>query len=383
MRKPQLTMSLLSAYSKALYELRFSPMCKPAAEVAGVTKLESHSTRARVMLMWRVVSGFAKWGPREVELIYQSTLDSISEAYDPFHYPVSELMLAARGDIWEAGLAPEVVRQAIDKGSKWVEPAKPPASETLVLGGEISQLGQESHGACITKALQSQGIQGEMWVVPTGALAYALGARDVAVGQARRIVNGLFEAKVTTVVADGPETVWALQKIYPTLGVALPDQVKVKLYSELLNGPQSKPSSKLGRVLVHDSRPACLIADRMPNHLAILPGYHDNEEAFGAGRVYDAPRHLIDAYGGQRVFTTWTRGLSRSSGSDDGLWLTYPDLARELAVARLAEAEQAGAELIVTDSPLAANILHENRNTQRVQAKCLAEIVANDSHTSR
>jgi hypothetical protein len=371
-------MSRLSGHSKALYELRFSPMCKPAAEVAGVTKLESHSTRARVLLMWRVASGFAKWGPREVELMYQSTLDSISEAFDPFHYPVSELMLAARGDIWDAGQAPEVVREAIDKGSQWLEPAKPLASEVLVLGGEISQLGQKGDGGCITKALQKQEIRSATWVVPTGALAYSLGAQGIASDQARRVVDGLVKANVRTVVADGPETAWVLQKIYPILGIALPAQVKVKLLSELLSGPTSKPSSKLGRVLYHDSRPACLIAERMPNHLAILPGYHDNEEAFGAGKVYDAPRRLIDAYGGERVFTTWTRGLSRSAGSDDGLWLTYPDLARELAVARLSEAEQAGAELIVTDSPLAANILHQNRNSHRIQVKYLAEIVAND-----
>ncbi len=33
-------MSYLEAHEKELYELRFSPMCKPAAEVANLTQLE-------------------------------------------------------------------------------------------------------------------------------------------------------------------------------------------------------------------------------------------------------------------------------------------------------------------------------------------------------
>ena len=75
----------LSAFKKELYELRFSPMCKPAAEVANITNLESHSVRARIMMLWRIAEGIIDWGSREVEIIYQSTLDSISEAFDIFH----------------------------------------------------------------------------------------------------------------------------------------------------------------------------------------------------------------------------------------------------------------------------------------------------------
>jgi hypothetical protein len=79
-------------------------MCKPAAEVANLTQLESHTTRARTMMLWRIAEGLIEWTPCEVALVYESTLDSISEAFDVFHYPVSQYMLAARADIWEAGL---------------------------------------------------------------------------------------------------------------------------------------------------------------------------------------------------------------------------------------------------------------------------------------
>ena len=104
----------LEAHKQALYELRFSPMCKPAGEVANLTQLESHTTRSHVMMMWRIAAGHLDWGEREAELIYESTLDSISEAFDVFHYPVSQYMLDARAEIWESGLAPEPVVEAVN-----------------------------------------------------------------------------------------------------------------------------------------------------------------------------------------------------------------------------------------------------------------------------
>jgi hypothetical protein len=109
------TMSHLEAYQKELFEIRFSPMCKPAGEVANFTQLESHMTRARMMMLWQIVKGQITWTPRRVELVYQSTLDSISEAFDMFHYPISDFMLAARADIWEAGLTPHSVKQVVRK----------------------------------------------------------------------------------------------------------------------------------------------------------------------------------------------------------------------------------------------------------------------------
>jgi hypothetical protein len=365
----------LSEFANDLYQLRFSPMCKPAAEVAGVTKLESHSTRGRVLLMWRVASGLCKWGPREVEIIYQSTLDSISEAFDLFHYPVSEFMLAARAEIWESGGAPEAVKNAVKGGSTLTEPRDPPLTETIILGGEISQLGDTQQLLSITTALEREGITAPTWVVPTGALAYVLGARQIAVEQGTRVVHGLVSANVKTVITDGPETAWALRKIYPQLGISLPETLEVRLLSEVLASGVQQTGRILPKVFVHDSRAACLIADRMADHLAVLPGYRESEDAFGLGEVYEAPRRLIDRFGAERVFSSWTRSLAKSCGSDDGLWLTYPNLAADLAAARLNEVDRLGADLLVTDSPLAAAFLRQQRKQYRVKIASLTEIL--------
>ena len=349
-------------------------MCKPAAEVANVTKLESHSTRGRVMMMWRIAEDMITWQRREVELVYQSTLDSISEAFDVFHYPLSQYMLDARADIWEAGLAPACVTEAVEASTS--EPQQMPSeATTLLLAGEIAQLGDTALLPPMEAALKNAGVQARSWVVSTGALAYALGAFNVAKVQAEHVVEHIEAGGIQTIIADGPETAWALTKIYPALGIDLPNGVTVTFLSTVL-APPPQASLNLGKVLVHDSRPACLIADQMAISLAILPGYREDEAVFGLGEVYEAPRRLLDSLGVERVFSTWTRSLAKSSGADDGLWLTYPDLAAGLARERLDYAIRLDATAIVTDSPLAASSLARHAAERNVQVKLLAELLA-------
>jgi hypothetical protein len=219
-------------------------------------------------------------------------------------------------------------------------------------------------------------VQAAPWLAPTGTLPYVLGARDVAVSQAESVAAGIATSGAQQVIADGPETAWALTKIYPDLGVNLPDGVDVRLLSEVLLTAAGLQPGNLGRVCVHDSRPSCLIADRMSTHLPVMPGYSEDESEFGSGAVYEAPRQIVDLLGGQRVFGAWTRALAKSCGADDGLWLTYPGLALGLSAQRLVYARQLSAEMIVTDSPLCASWMQQAAGTANISVRWLPELLA-------
>lgn len=367
-------MSRLAVHQKDLYELRFSPMCKPAGEVANLTQLESHTTRARTMMLWRIAVAHLDWGAREAELLYQSTLDSISEAFDVFHYPISRMMLDARADVWDMGKAPTPVRQAVEFAvGLGVGPAPRPISDTLLLGGELIQLPEPDRFLTILEAAE---VPAALWLAPTGALAYALGARDIACSQAQAVVDGIAASGARRVIADAPETAWALTKIFPHLGFKLPDGVEVRLLSQVLLEKTHARPADLGWVYVHDSRPACLIAERMSTHRPVLPGYSEDETEFGLGEVYEAPRRIVDLLGGQRVYNTWTRALAKSCGADDGLWLTFPDLARGLARQRLEQARQLQAGAIITDSLLCAAWLQQAPDRAGAAVRWLPELFA-------
>jgi len=365
-------MSRLLEYQQALYELRFSPMCKPAAEVANLTQLESHSVRSRTMMMWRINAGHLAWGQREVELLYESTLDSISEAFDVFHYPISQYMLDARADVWEAGLAPQNIKNIVENEAKKLPGSTPRANKSaLCIAGEIFQLEDSRYLNTLEACLQDIPV----WSAPTGVLPYVLGARDAARAQAEQIVKGIVDSGVKSVIVDGAETAWGLLKVYADLGVEFPKDVDIQLLSVYLVKNASFKMDVIGKTLIHDSRPACLIAEKMPNHLAVIPGYLADETVFGEGQVFDAPRQLVDTVGAERVFGNWTRCLAKSCGADDGLWLTYPKLAQGLVRQQLDYAKELGAEVIISASPLCADYLSKNAGDDDVPVVWLPELI--------
>jgi hypothetical protein len=355
-------MNRLEAHKKDLYSLRYSSMCKPACEVANFTQLESHTTRARTLMLWRIAAGYLSWGPGEVEILYQSTLDSISEAFDIFHYPISRYILDARADVWDAELAPECVKRAVkvEEEEFMQMPLPLPADGALLIAGEIAQLGKSASDRFLSALhafLKGAKLEIPIWMARTGALAYALGAREVARQHAEYIVDVIKTSQVRTIIIDGPETEWSVLKLFPELGATLPEKVQVKSLDEFLIERHPLFRQPSGTAFVHDSRPAYFLAERLPGHLAVLPNNIDDETVLGDGWIYQAPRRLLDNMSIQRVFGTWTRGLAKSCGADDGLWMTYPDLAAGLARQRLNYARSLGASFIVTSSPLCANFL--------------------------
>ena len=346
----------LSEYEQILYGCRFCPMCKPAAEVGNLTQLESHSTRGRALLLWRTAKGLAALSPRDAQLLYQSTLDSISQAWCINHYPVAEYVAAARRELVSQGLAPEQVAEVLGRNSR---ADSCPKAETVLLAGEISQLDDPPAADPAVKLLEACGETAKVFVSPTGALAYALGDVESAEEQARRTLEALQKAGVKRVVADGPQTLFALRVLYPLLGVQLPQKLEVLSLAELAEpiAAKNKLATELNgdrAVFFHDSRSACYLAEELATDEVIQPAFCDSEEYSGYGEVYARPRRILDALGVRRASSVWTKSLSRSTGADDGLWLTYPELAAGLAEMRLDHIRSLGAQVIVTDSVLDA-----------------------------
>lgn len=371
---------MLKQYEDKLYGCRFCPMCKPAGEVANLTQFESHTTRAHAMMLWRTLQGVIDWTPRAVELLYQSTLDSISEAWCVSHYPVSAYVLAARAEVYAAGLAPEAVRQALVSAPVTVDGSW----DALFLASEIAEWGDEALAQPALSLLQQAGAAPRPVFAHSGALAYALGAHDLAQDQAAQVAALIRDSGAQTVIADSPQTLWALRRVYPALGVELPVGTAVVSLFEYLAG--ALRAGKLtvkhqagGRALFHDSRAAALLADALPLAETIQPGYVGDEDKLGTGAIYDAPRVLVQALGIDMLYSVWTRALSRSSGADDALWRTYPTLADGLARQRLQAARDLGANLVITDSALHAAHLRRFAGEFDLQVRWLAELLVGGS----
>ena len=347
----------LAEHAEALANCRFCPMCKPVGEVSSLLQVESHTTRARAMMLWRIQAGFQEWTPRAAELLYRSTLDGISEAWCVSHQPVSAYMLAARAEVWANGWAPAAVSEAVRRlppPAQGMEPAG-----YVLVAGELAEAGEPQRAERVAGAL---GVDGVL-IAPVGATAYALGARDHALAQAEAAARVLAEAGARSVVCDGPQTLWMLRRGWTELGLQYrPTQIR-SLAEAIAAGSAVTPPPG-SRVWLSDSRAATFLADQLVDSVALQPGFDGPEEALGRGEVFDQLRDLIDSAGLNRLWTRWQRCLARSTGGDDGLWATYPELAERLARSTLDQAIAAAADLVVVDSPIASLQLERTRRNE-------------------
>ncbi len=377
----------LSSYKDDLFSCRFCPMCKPAAEVANVTLIESYSTRARAMMLWRVVSGIAGFTARDTEIIYQSTLDSISQAWCVNHYPVSEYLTAARAEIFRKGLAPEQVKNALNNYTARTESAyenqgfRPAdqAGDAIILASEAAEIGGEKLLKPVLSVLEKAGVPAKTLLIESGAMAYSLGALELASKQALRVIGLIKKTGTEKVITDGPRAMYAIKYIYPLLDIPWPEHIAVtsvseELYSAVTGGKLKRAVTAGSRIIFHDSRSACALADELAEDQAIQPGFQGPEIVLGRGEIFEAPRRLADLLGMERIFSVWSRTFCKSCGADDGLWLTYPELAADLAEQRLRDAENLGAEMIVTDSLLCAEHLKSVRLADSVGIRWLPEL---------
>ena len=339
-------------YEKYLWGCRFCPMCKPASDTANVTFLECHSARAHAMIIWRASNGIKEYTDKDIELLYKTNLDGVSEAFCVDHYPVTSYMLAARQDIVEAGREPQVVKNVFDRFGREqrIETKNVKKGGAVVLCSEALSFGYD-------KATERVGALAEK--TGAGVIAgyggvdhYVLGNTQKAVDEASALVKAIADSQAKTVIADGSETWFALTKLYPELGVKLPEGVKVVNMNDFaFDGKDISKTAITGKnVFVHDARASYFLRDENTDEKVIMPDFFGPEELLGTGRVFDAPREIVDKMGAKRLFSVWSRAMARAMGMDDALYLTYPELAVKIAAKRIKEIAGLNAEYIVTDS---------------------------------
>ncbi|MEO8756002.1 MAG: hypothetical protein ABI624_25365, partial [Casimicrobiaceae bacterium] len=129
-------------------------------------------------MLWRIASGQVPWTVRAAELLHEGTLDSTSEAFDPYHAPYTQIMLDARADAWDAGCAPAWVQAAVDQ----LDPAQGapsigagPAGADLLVASELHYAAAGSVQSTLD-ALERQRCPAVALVTGGGAIAWALGA---------------------------------------------------------------------------------------------------------------------------------------------------------------------------------------------------------------
>lgn len=169
-----------------------------------------------------------------------------------------------------------------------------------------------------------------------GSINLRVGAEDIFKELVEHNFSVFKDAEVNTIVTTCAGCFKTLKNDYPKYLKEWDFKVlhSIEMIDDFINSGKIKINKKIdGVITYHD-----------PCHL----GRHSG--------VYDAPRNIIDAIRkDEYVEMRRNRNYSYCCGAGGGVKSAFPDLALEIAVERLQEAEETGANILTTTCPFCLN----------------------------
>jgi len=108
----------IDSYKDTINACRFCFMCRHLSAAGNVTFRESDTPRGRALLTAKMAKNLRELHPDFVDAFYRAELSAANRFHCVSHYDEAGLILAARRDIVEAGLAPENVKKLAAKLKK-------------------------------------------------------------------------------------------------------------------------------------------------------------------------------------------------------------------------------------------------------------------------
>lgn len=348
---------------------RYCWMCRQACPVGHVTARETYTPHAWALVIESVARKQLSWTRETADVMYACADCGLCQAHCATDQPLPDAIVATRTELASAGIAPpavyEVDRQLKAHGGAY-GPAAPQggvekAATVLFVGDAAPHFGAASVAAA-RKLLQAAGAAapaiGEGRA--TGLLASTLGLRDTAVALARTVVDEVKASGAKEVLVLGPGDRWAFEHVYPKrLGVAWPEGVAIREVTDVLAASHAG-----GRLRIRQA-PEGTYAYHDPCHTPRLDPARKSARALLAA--------ALGPSGAKNLFFRERR--SHPCGATGGLEFTRPQLADQLADARLDDAKRAGASCLVTDDPLCLHQL-ASRAGGGVTVKGLYELLA-------
>jgi Fe-S oxidoreductase len=223
-------------YNDAIQNCRFCFMCRHLSGVANVTFSEADTPRVRAAAMYTISNKPEELASADfIRNMYDSDLSKACTYHCVSHYPETDLVLAARRDIVEAGLAPANVKALADEFE---------ASAGWSVKGTGNVLYFEDRYTAETPAIAKNFARfagGKFRTVTGGCIGRALcvlGYADRSKKVAERFTGFVHETGAKTLVVSNPAAYDMLMNVYKEYGVKL--KVKAQHSSEFILGLKKK-----------------------------------------------------------------------------------------------------------------------------------------------
>ncbi len=335
---------------------RYCLMCRHVCPVERVTKNEATSPHGWALLVASVQRGLVDWNAETVDTLYKCADCGLCRANCVTDRPLPAAIVAARASVVQGGAMPESVVQVdkllLEHGTPYPVSTPQQGATYPVSTTKMGSIGLYVGAATAYKSpagveashrlMQLAGYEPTALDIDRSGvyLPYTLGLWDTARMLAEETVRAIKDAGVSEVITLSNEDTHAFLHIYPQLGVALPEGLTVRQFSEWLwemveAGKLRLRPLELEGAVYHD---AC--------HTPRSP----------EGGI--AARKLVKALTGHAPGEMFWRGRQAAPcGAVGGFEFTQPALAEALSRARVQEARQLGATAIITDDPQCASQL--------------------------
>ncbi|UCD42758.1 MAG: (Fe-S)-binding protein [Chloroflexota bacterium] len=347
---------------------RYCLMCRHIASVEYVTHKETLSPHGWALVIASVKRGLLKWDADTVDAIYSAPDHGNSRAHCVTGQPLPEAIAAVRAEIVSQQLAPPVVYDLDESLREYGTPyaqRKPgvvpnEGGVALFVGDEAQYLWPKTLSV-VSDMLVSIGINPIMIGLGrnNGYLASSLGLPDTARQLAEATLEELKTSGASRMMVLSPGDYFTFNQLYPErLGIDFPADVELieltSFLAEQLEGGEirfNKISSQIPFAYVD------------PTHAVRVTGRHDAPRQLLAAVMPGEPRELF-----------WRRERGHPVGST-ALQFTKPDIAEKLSRARLEDARQSGAQLLVCDDPGTLKQLDQFAEEFGLQVKGLYELL--------
>jgi Fe-S oxidoreductase len=240
------------------------------------------------------------------------------------------------------------------KRNKWFVPTKNQGQKITYFAGCTAAYHENGIALSTVSILSNLGYKVSMapdeWCC--GSPLFRTGFRDLGIEQARHNAAALNKSEGNQIVVTCPGCFRALTKDYPQVRAEL--KKPVLHISQLLEKhlDNLKPAEFGGPITYHD-----------PCHL----GRHSG--------IYDPPRRVIERVSGKKVVEmARSRENAMCCGNGAGMRTLFTDQAHIIGDARLSQAREVGAKLLVTSCPFCKNML-ASRASEGLTVLDLPEIV--------
>lgn len=344
---------------------RCSKMCRHVCTTHAVTRSEVDTPNERCAIAYRALER-GEFLPWEVPYMYEKCATcGLCLVWCETELDASDVMLAARADIVNQGLAPQsalaVNKSVMEQGNPHGEPrekrfaalaeeiaALPDKAEVLYFVGCDTLYRQPEVARVAIKVLQAANV--DFTVLKDGELCcgepqYLLGFSNASHEIARQNAALIEKSGAKRVVFTCPSCMKIMKDTYPKWGVNLPEGVELLHMTQFLQELLAEEKIVLRRE----------VAKRVT--------YHDPCDLGRRQGIYDAPRTVIQAIPGvEFIELQFNRENSRCCGAGGGLGATNLGLVIETSKTVIGLAQDVSADILVTACPTCKTSFQRHTN---------------------